>query len=216
MRKPITSFLFVIVSASCVATATEAQQTKSTRGTVSSITGAGFTVKSGESEMKFVVDAKTVLVASGAGTAERKADAAGTPGPRLTDFVKVGDAVEVSYQDVGGTMHAVNVRRVASAGSGSAGDERTERATGIVQSVTGTSMTIAGSGGGGAKFTQTFAVDVKTKVIASGAGTASAKQEGKINLTDFVRVGDEVSVAYRTAGKVLHADEIRVTNRKKS
>jgi hypothetical protein len=215
MRKPITLFLPVILIAGCLVTAAEARQTKTARGTVSSLSGAAFTIKAGETEMKFVVDAKTVLVASGAGTAERKADAAGKPGPRLTDFVKVGDAVEVSYQEVGGAMHAVNVRRVGSAGSGSTGDERTERATGTVQSVTATSMTITGSGGGGAKFTQTFAIDVKTNVIASGAGTAAAKQQGKVNLTDFVRVGDEVSVAYRTAGKVLHADEIRVTNRKK-
>ena len=215
MRKPITSLLSVILVAGCLVSAAEARQTKTARGTVSSISGANFAVKSGESEMKFVVDAKTVLIASGAGTAERKADATGKPGPRLTDFIKVGDAVDVTYQDVGGSMHAVNVRRVGSAGSGAAGDERTERATGIVQSVTATSITIAGSGGGGAKFTQTFAIDVKTNVVASGAGTASAKQQGKVNLTDFVRVGDEVNIAYRTAGKVLHADEIRVSTRKK-
>ena len=95
-----------------------AQETKSARGSVTAITGNSLTVKAGASEMKFTIDGKTVLTAEGAGTANRKAETAGKPGPKLSDFIKVGDAVEVSYHETGGALHAANVRRVSSAGGG--------------------------------------------------------------------------------------------------
>src|SRR5215203_4615788 len=88
------------------------------RGTVTAVGVDSITVKAAESELKFTVDPKTVLMASGAGTAERRADAAGKPGPRLADYVKAGDAVEVSYQETGGVMRASQIRRVVSPGSG--------------------------------------------------------------------------------------------------
>ena len=89
-----------------------AQDTKSARGTVTAVGGDSITVRVAERELKFSVDPKTVLTASGAGTADRKADAAGKPGLRVADFVKSGDAVEVTYQETGSTMRASNIRRV--------------------------------------------------------------------------------------------------------
>ena len=89
-----------------------AQETKSARGTVTAVGGDSITVRVAERELKFSVDPKTLLIAAGAGTAERKADAAGKPGPRVADFVKTGDAVEVSYQETGSTMRASSIRRV--------------------------------------------------------------------------------------------------------
>ena len=188
-----------------------AQETKSARGTVTAISGGTITVKAADRELKFTVDAKTVLTASGAGTAERKAEAAGTPGPRLSDFVKTGDAIEVTYQETGGAMRATRIARVnsAGAGGGSVSGERSESSNGTVDSLSGSTLVISGSSAGGGSFKQSFAVDATTKVIAVGASTALASS-GKIVIADFVGIGDQVTVSYRKAGSSLHADEVRV------
>src|SRR5688572_11629076 len=198
----------LIVGAGLTAQA-EAQETKSARGTVTAISGDSITVKAAERELKFTVDSKTQLTASGAGTADRKAEAAGKPGVRVTDFVKTGDAVEVTYQETGSTMRASSIRRVSSAGGGSMSGERTETANGTVDSISGTTLVISGQTGGGS-FKQTFAVDSTTQVVAVGASTASAAKGGKVTLTDFVGIGDQVTVSYKKAGSGLHADEVRV------
>jgi hypothetical protein len=84
-----------------------------------------------------------------------------------------------------------------------------------VESVTKSMLTITGSISGGGSFKQSFVVDGNTKVVAEGAGTAAAKQQGKVSLGDFMGVGDQVTVTYRTVGTTLHADEVRVRSRKK-
>ena len=191
-----------------------AQDTKSARGTVTAVAGDSITVKVADQELKFAVDPKTVLTASGAGTAERKADATGKPGLRVGDFVKTGDAVEVSYQEAGGTLRASNIRRVSSAGSGGGATsaDRGDSASGTVDSISATTLVLSGSTGGGGSFKQTFTIDATTKVIAVGASTAAGKG-GKVVLTDFVGVGDQVMVSYRKAGAALHADEVRVRSK---
>jgi hypothetical protein len=188
-----------------------AQGTKSARGTVTAMSGDSITVKAAERELKFTVDAKTVLTASGAGTAERKAEATGKPGTRLADFVKTGDAVEVTYQETGSTMRASSIKRVTDAGSkgGSVSAERSESANGTVDSLSGSTLAISGKTGSGT-FKQSFTVDGTTKVIAMGASTAADAKGGKVTIADFVGVGDQVTVSYRKAGSSLHADEVRV------
>ena len=141
-----------------------AQETKSARGSVTAMTADTITVKAGANEMKFTVDAKTTVVATGGGTATRKAEAAGTAGPKLADLVKVGDAVEVSYHEMGKTLHAASVRKVASPGSGggSTSDERAanaeQRANGTVEMISATMIEISGSMSGGT-FKQAFTID---------------------------------------------------------
>jgi hypothetical protein len=191
-----------------------AQETRSARGTVTAVAGDSITVKAADRELKFMVDPKTVLMASGAGTADRKAEAAGKPGLKVADFVKTGDAVEVNYTETGGTLHAARIRKVSSAGSGggSTSPEPSETASGRVDSLSGTTLAISGSTGG-ASFKQSFTVDATTKIIAVGASTASEAKGGKITLSDFVGVGDQVRVSYRKAGSGLHADEIRVMSK---
>ena len=201
-------------------------QDKSARGTVTAMTGDSVTVKTADREMKFTVDAKTVLTATGAGTAERKADATGKPGPTLADFVKTGDAVDVSYQEKGTAMHATNIRRISSAGGGSSSGGGTaasggsspapkrQTANGTVDSLTGTTLSISGSAASGGSFKQSFAVDTTTKVVAAGGGTAAAAQGGKVDMAKFVGVGDQVSVDYHEVGTTLHADEVRVRAKK--
>ena len=193
-----------------------AQDTKSARGTVTALGADSVTVKAGTQELVLTVDAKTVLTASGAGTADWRAEAAGKAGPRLADFVKVGDAVDVGYQEVGGKMRASSIRKVGSAGGGggSSTEDRAMTSSGTVESVTGTTFTISGKSGGGASFTQSFTVTRETTVVASGAGTASAKTGG-IAFTAAVGVGDQVTVSYRKMGEALHAESVRVTAKKK-
>jgi hypothetical protein len=188
----------------------DAQETRTARGSVTAVGGDSITVKAGERELKFTVDSKTLLTASGAGTAERKADAAGKPGPRLGDFVKAGDAVEVSYQE--STMRASSIRRVNSPGpgGGSVSGDRAETANGTVDSISGSTLSISGSAGSGGSFKQSYAIDANTKVIALGASTAAAAKGGKVVLTDFVGVGDQVTVTYRKSASGLHAEEVRV------
>ena len=188
-----------------------AQETKSARGTVTAIGGDSFTVKVAEAELKFTIDPKTVLTASGAGTADRKAEAAGKPGLRLADFVKTGDAVLVSYQETGSTLRATRVQRVstAGAGGGTTSGDSSESSSGTVDSLSGTTLTISGSTGSGS-FKQSFVVDGTTRVIAVGGSTAAAAKGGKVAITDLVGVGDQVTVSYRKAGSGLHADEVRV------
>jgi hypothetical protein len=93
-----------------------AQTTKTSRGRVAALTGDMITVTVDGQEMKFTVDEKTIVTVGGAGTAARKAEAAGKPGPKLADLIQVGNAVEVSYTESGGTMRATGIRRVADPG----------------------------------------------------------------------------------------------------
>lgn len=191
-----------------------AQDTKSARGTVTAMTANMVTVKAGERELKFTIDGTTKVIATGGSTATRKAAAAGEPGPKLADFVKVGDAVDVSYHEMGATLHAASVRKITSAGDGggSTSDDRAERAQGTVDSVSGNTLEISGSMSGGT-FKQTFTIDGDTKVIAMGAGTAAAAKGGRVAITDHVAKGDRVTVTYHKMGTTLHAAEIRVTQK---
>jgi hypothetical protein len=191
-----------------------AQAAKTARGTVSAMAGDSLTIKAADHPMTFAVDGKTTVQAYGAGTKDRAAQAAGNPGPKLGDVIKVGQAVEVTYHDVGGKMQASMIRAVSSAGGGSAaggGAAAAKMSSGTVESVSATSMTITGSSGAGAKFTQTFNIDGETKVIGKGAGTAAAAAGGRVVATDLVAKGDRVSVSYHPTGSTLHAAEIRVT-----
>ena len=194
-----------------------AQQTKSARGTVIALSGNSLTVKAGTAEMKFVIDAKTVVNVTGGRTAERKAAASGEGGPSIGELIKVGNAVEVSYHETGSTLHAVTVRRISSPGSdgGGTSDQKRDSSSGTVVSVSGKSLTITGTGSGGSKFTQAFTIDNDTKVVGEGVGTAAAKAGGKISFTDHVGKGDRVTVLYRLVGTILHADEVRVTQKAK-
>ncbi len=193
-----------------------AQETKSARGTVTAIVADSITVKAGDRELKFTVDDKTTITATGAGTAARAATAAGKAGPKLGELLKVGDAVEVSYHEMTGSLHAASVRRVPSAGpgGGTTSDQKTETATGTVDAVTATSLSISGSRSGGT-FKQTFMIDSATRVVGEGAGTAAAAKGGKFVITDYLGIGDRVSVSFRAMSDGVHATEVRVTQKAK-
>jgi hypothetical protein len=209
--------LTAVVLLAAFATAAFAQETKTARGTVTAMAGDVITVKAGDREMKFTTDAKTTVVAEGAGTAAREAQAAGQKGAKLAELVKVGNAVEISYTETGGTMRASRVRLVRDAGSsgGATSDQRSETATGVIESLSGNTITLSGSTGGGGTFKQSFTVDSTTDLIGEGAGTASAKAGGKLNLMSFLTAGDRVSITYNKVKDALHASQIRVIQKAK-
>ncbi len=188
-----------------------AQDTKTARGTLTAMGVDTVTVKVGTTDMKFSVDDKTTVEAPGAGGKARRATAAGKAGPKLAEVLTVGQAVEVSYHTVGGTLHAATIKRVSSASNASAPGKTS---TGKVTAVSATSLTITGSTSGGAgTFTQTFTIDPKTIVTGRGAGTAARAKGGKTVATDLIGMGDTVSVSFREEGAALHASNVRVTTK---
>jgi hypothetical protein len=203
--------LGALVVAGWPATPAFAQPTKTARGTVTAMAADSVNVKVQGVDMKFGVDGKTTVEARGAGTKSRAAQRAGAPGPKLSEVVKVGDNVEVTYHDMSGTLHAAKIRAVASPGPATAAEAAAKSSNGTVKSVSATSLSISGSSGGGATFDQTFTVDSKTKVIGRGAGTKSAAAGGKVSITDLVGTGDKVTVSFHDMGGTLHAAEVRVT-----
>jgi hypothetical protein len=85
---------------------------------------------------------------------------------------------------------------------------KTMSASGTVSAVTADSLTVKAKSG-----EMTFAVDTATKVSARGAShkTAAMKDDKKsTQITDFVHVGDTVSVSYHDMGDKKHAASVTV------
>lgn len=187
-----------------------AQGNKTARGTVTAMAGDSLTVKVGTTDMTFAIDSQTVVVARGAGTKSRTAAAAGQKGPALSEVVKTGEAVIVTYRETGVTKQASRVEVVSSAGAGggSTSSAKTPAKTshGTVKSVSGDSLTIDAAGKD-----MTFAIDSSTQVLAKGAGTKARATGGKLPITQVVSNGNAVSVTYRDMGGTLHASRVIVT-----
>jgi len=206
------SIALVVAALLGVPSSLAAQETKTARGTVSAVADDSLTLKMADHEMKFAIDSKTAVEVVGGGTRARRAEQAGQPGPKLTELIKLGQPVTVTYTEAAGVMRAATVRAISSlgAGAGTSGAANAAKSmTGTVKSVAATSLVIAGSSGMTSTFT--FTVDNSTKVIGRGAGTAAAAAGGKTVVTDLVGVGDTVSVTYHQMANSLHAAEIRVT-----
>jgi hypothetical protein len=184
-----------------------AQETKTARGTVTAVMGDSVTVKVQNTDMKFSVDDKTTVIARGAGTATRQAQAAGRAGAKLTDVVKTGGSVEVTYQDVNGMHHATSIQAITSAAASSASGPAAKTASGTVKSVMASSLTVSGADGKD----MTFSIDTKTGVVGRGVGTAASARGGKAPITDLVNVGDKVSVTYHDMSGTMLASSVRVT-----
>jgi len=207
MKSASLALALAVVALVAVPASIAAQETKMARGTVSIVAEDSVTVKTPEKEMKFAADSKTTVEAIGGSTKSRQAKAAGQAGPKLTEVLKVGQPVTVSYTEAGGVLKAVSIRAISSLGGNTAAAPRA--IVGKVTSITPTSMVISGSANVGSSFT--FTIDGSTKVIGKGAGTAAAAAGGKTVITDLVSTGDTVNVAYHQMGDTLHAAEIRVS-----
>jgi hypothetical protein len=75
-------------------------------GTVKSVSGDSLVVTSSGKDMTFTMDGTTKFVGKGLST---KSTAKGGK-LTATDAVAAGDMVSVTYHDMGGKMHAANVR----------------------------------------------------------------------------------------------------------
>jgi hypothetical protein len=188
-----------------------AQGTKTVKGSVTALTPSSITVKVGEKDMTFAVDAKTQVVAPGGSTASREAKAEGKAGPMLTDIVKVGQAVSVAYHEQG--MHAASVRAIAEVPPPPPpAGPKAETATGVVSAVSGSSLTIKGKAGD-----TTFAVDNKTTVSGTGVGTAGRKMGEvgeKPTIPSLVHEGDTVTVTYHDMAGTKTASVVRIVRKK--
>lgn len=89
--------------------AAPAAKTVMANGMVSDVTPTQLIVKSKTTEWTFAIDGKTTVTAKGA-THKTLALKADGKTPTLTDFVKKGDSVTVSYQDMGAMKHASSIR----------------------------------------------------------------------------------------------------------
>ena len=111
-----------------------------------------------------------------------------------------------------GGLFAAAVLVVAGAQGGlfAQGAGKTMNATGVVSAVTPASIAIK------VKAEEVkFTVDKDTSVTAKGATHKSLamKADGKATvLTDFVKAGDTVTIAYHDMGSMKHAATINVTN----
>jgi hypothetical protein len=86
--------------------------------------------------------------------------------------------------------------------------EKTMSATGVVSAVAADSLTIKSKGA-----EVKFAVDKDTHVQATGASrkTAALKSDQKaMQLTEYVKVGDSVTVKYHDTGATKHASDVVV------
>ncbi|HYM22572.1 MAG TPA: DUF5666 domain-containing protein [Vicinamibacterales bacterium] len=175
-----------------------AQEAKTARGTVAAMTDDSLTVNVRDHAMTFMIDRATQLTGL---SSERRTAANQKSGlaPKPSDVFKVGQPVEVSYHDMVGTLHAAAVRAAAPAAA------PVRRTTGIVKSLTGSSLTVTSNGKD-----MTFVIDTATHITAAGASTTSAAVGGKLMITDAVKVGDRVTVNYRESGGARTASEVRV------
>lgn len=81
---------------------------------------------------------------------------------------------------------------------------------GTVSAVTRDTLTVKGTG----TESWTFMIDKDTAVAAKGAthkSLALKRADKATVLTDFVKVGDKVTVAYHDMGSIKHASRITVT-----
>jgi hypothetical protein len=189
-----------------------AQEARVAHGTLTAVSGGSVTVRVGEQNMIFGVDSKTVVQSRGGASASLRAAAAGKQGPQLDELLQAGQSVAVTYNGQAGALQAIEIKSVSKASPSNAADS-VMRSTGVIKAIGPTSITITGSGGGGAKFEQTLTIDEKTKVFGKGTGTAVAAKGGSAPFTDLVGKGDHVTVSYEQAGKTLHASEVWVTQR---
>ena len=83
----------------------------SATGAVSAITADSITIKAASGEMVFSIDAKTNITGKGLSTKANALKKDGKP-TTVTEFVHVGDGVDVRYHDMKGSKHAESIRIV--------------------------------------------------------------------------------------------------------
>jgi hypothetical protein len=191
-----------------VGSAAAEAQSKEIRGSAVAVSDSSLTVKAGEQTLSFVISKDTLVEAKGAGTRTRRAEGLGTsPGIKVTDYVKPGDPVLVSYRAADGKNLALSVRPVSAVGTTGAA-ESTRNIQARVKSISGNTL-ILDRDGRDVRFT----LDRDTDVFAIGATRATRKAGGSLPITDIVHAGDIVWVEYSEAAGSMKAIEIQVRMR---
>jgi hypothetical protein len=208
--KRVSMVAVVALVAALMAAPASAAPTKWVRGPVTAMTGNSITVSVKGAVSTFKVETTTQLIARGAGTASRE-----PLGLKLSEFVKVGEFVEVRYTEAGGAKVATEVRPLP-AEEESASKEKTATvsgntsAHGAVVSVAADSIVVNADGADVA-----FAVTPKTVVLGTGMGTKERelKAAGKPTpVSAFLGPKDQV-VVYYTEGATKVATEIRMVRK---
>ena len=188
--------------------ATAEAQSKEIRGSAVAVSDSLLTVKAGEQTLSFVISKDTLIEARGAGTRSRRADSVGnSPGIKVTDYLKAGDPVLVSYRAADGKNLALTVRPISAVGTTGAAAE-TQNVQAKVKSISGNALILDRDGRD-----MRFTLDRDTDVFAIGATRATKKAGGSLPITDLVHAGDIVWVEYLEAGGSLKAREIQVRMR---
>lgn len=196
---------FAIVVGHAAATA----QDKEIRGTAAAVSDASLTVKAGDQTLTFVIEKSTLVEAPGLGARTRQAETVGkSPGIKVTDYVKPGEPVLVSYRQVNGKNVAVRVRPISSAGSTGAAADAVKNVEGKVKSIAGTTLVVEQNGRD-----VTYAIDRDTDVLAIGGTRATKKAGGSLPITDLVHVGDLVRIGYQDVNGSMKAREIQIRSR---
>jgi len=197
--------VFVVV----VGSATAAAQTKEIRGSAVAVSDSSLTVKAGEQTLSFAINRDTLVEAKGASTRTRQAEAVGkSPGIKVTDYVKAGDPVLVSYRQADGRNLALTVRPISAVGANGAAAESVKNVQAKVKSISGNALILDKDG-----HDLKFAIDRDTDVLVAGGTRATKKAGGSQPITNFVHAGDIVRVGYREAGGSMKALEIQVRGR---
>jgi hypothetical protein len=212
MRRAAVLFAATLVTLSLSA-AWAAPQEKWARGKVTAISATAVTLDVNGKPMTFAIDtATTKFIARGGTTKTKEAERTGV---KLTigDIVKVGDNVEVRYEESGTTMLAKELKvGVAGSARPSSDTPKTQTLEGVVTEASGTTLSIKTNKGD-----VSFVVDPKTRVTGQGLGTMAKEKQAagsKMTLSDAVAVGDDVVVTYTTMGEMKHATAVRVARKK--
>lgn len=184
-------------------------QSKEIRGSAVAVSDSFLSVKAGEQTLSFVINRDTLVEAKGASTRARRAESAGnSPAIKVTDYVKPGDPVLVSYRAADGKNLALAVRPISAVGTTGAAADSTKNIQAKVKSISGNAL-ILDQNGRDVRFT----LDRETDVLAIGATRATKKAGGSVPITDLVHAGDLVWVEYREAAGSMKAVEIQVRMR---
>ncbi len=211
MRRAAVSIAVALVTLSLSA-ALAAPQEKRARGKVTAITATAITIDVDGKPTAFGIDtASTKFIARGGTTKTKAAERTGIK-PTLGDTVKIGDNVEITYQESGGRMLATQVRVGVASEAGMLGEGQAT-IEGVVSEVSGATLGIRRAKGEPV----TFMVDAKTRIIGQGLGTMAKEKQAagaKLTLGDAVAVGDTVQVTYTLSGDMKHATAVRVVRKK--
>ena len=112
---PILLFAFLCTMCN-FAPASAGDNGKSARGIVTSIGSGSISINlPSDTDVRFLLDSNTCVVARGAGRKMRKAQEQGASGVKLAEVVPIGASVEVRYEERDGKRYATRIVTMASA-----------------------------------------------------------------------------------------------------